>query len=357
MQITPARLDWSKCCKGPIIKRLAKTAKNETFHLGFIINDSDLRRQGNVLFELIMKSRKFYKDIINHCYQRTADNGVLFYTVSDHLVYFTLYCILAKKYGIQVFSLCQMPDHTHDAVATKSQSDLVEFKREVNSRFAREYNKHCGTQGQLFEMPFGSAPKYGDKKARSAIVYIGNNPVERLLVRQAEEYRWNFLAYAFNPHPFSEKIVIRRSSKNLRTAVKVVKAQYKAGRPLNYTIIKNLTAGLSADEKQQFIDFVISTYNVIDYVAACRFFDTYSDMLSAMHATTGSEHDLNEVFVAKSDRPYAQMTRIILDQTGIKDIHQILTMDNDGKWELFLLLREKTDVMGEQIMKFLHMKK
>ena len=136
-----------------------------------------------------------------------------------------MYCIVAKKYGIKVFSLCQMPDHVHDAVASRSQSDLVEFKRELNSRFARDYNKHCDTQGQVFEMPFGSAPKYGDKKARSVIVYIGNNPVERQLVSHAEEYRWNYLAYAFCPNPFSEKIVIRRSSKALRTAVKVIKAR------------------------------------------------------------------------------------------------------------------------------------
>ena len=93
---------------------------------------------------------------------------------------------------------------------------------------------------------------------------------------------------------------------------------------------------------------------MIDYVSAIRFFDTFADMLTAMHATTGSEHDLNEVFVGKSDKPYAQMTSIILSQTDLKDIHQILTMDRDAKWELFLLLRKKTDVMGEQIKKFLH---
>lgn len=268
-----------------------------------------------------------------------------------------MYCIVAKKYGIKVFSLCQMPDHVHDAVAARNQSDLVEFKRELNSRFARDYNKHCDTQGQVFEMPFGSAPKYGDKKARSVIVYIGNNPVERQLVSHAEEYRWNYLAYAFCPNPFSEKIVIRRSSKALRTAVKVIKAQHKAGKPLNFTLLKNITKELSSGELQQITDFIISTYNVIDYVSAIRFFDTFADMLTAMHATTGSEHDLNEVFVGKSDKPYAQMTSIILSQTDLKDIHQILTMDRDAKWELFLLLRKKTDVMGEQIMKFLHMKK
>ena len=87
-----------------------------------------------------MKSRKFYKQIINHCYQRLANGGVLFYTTSDHLVYFTMYCILAQKYGIQVFELCQMPNHVHDAVSAKRLDDLVGFKRELNSRFAKEYN-------------------------------------------------------------------------------------------------------------------------------------------------------------------------------------------------------------------------
>lgn len=56
-----------------------------------------------------MKRRKFYKNTWTHCYQRTADGGVLFYTYSDHLVYFTHYCILARKHHIRVLAMCQMP--------------------------------------------------------------------------------------------------------------------------------------------------------------------------------------------------------------------------------------------------------
>lgn len=76
-----------------------------------------------------MKRRKFYIDILNHCYQRTADDGVLFYTFSDHLVYFTLFCVLARKYNIQVLALCQMPDHVHDCIVAKSSKDFVGFRR------------------------------------------------------------------------------------------------------------------------------------------------------------------------------------------------------------------------------------
>ena len=302
-----------------------------------------------------MKRRKFLKDILNHCYQRSADGGVLFYSARDHLVYFTLYCILARKYGVTVLALCQMPDHVHDAVVAKHQQDLVGFKKELNSRFAKMYNAQAGTSGPVFEYPFGSVPKQGAKRARTNLIYIANNPVERQLVPQAEQYRWNYLAYVLSAHPFSERLVIRRASKYMRTAVSRVEAQYKAGLPLNYTLLKNLTGNLSPAELQQFTDFVVSTYNVIDYQAAIRFFDTYADMLNAIKSTTGSEYDLNETFIGKSDKPYAQMTQILLEECGLEDIHQILSMDNEGKWKLFDILRKRTFAMGKQIAKFLHL--
>lgn len=302
-----------------------------------------------------MKKRKFYKDIINHGYQRTADGGVLFYTQSDHLVYFTIYCTVARKYGVKVLSLCQMPDHLHDAVTARTYHAYYGFKQEVNSRFAKEYNEQCQSQGPVFETPFGSAPKAGIKKGRSNLIYIANNAVERQLVTRAEDYRWNYLAYSLSSHPFSDPIVIRHASKALRTALRIAEAQFKAGRPLNYTLLKNLTKDLTPGEIQQFTDRVVSLYNVIDYAEASRYFETLMEMFIAIHADTGSEFDLNETFVGKSDKPYAQMTRILLETGKWKDIHEILALSRESKLELFELLREQTSVMGEQIGKYLHL--
>lgn len=301
-----------------------------------------------------MKIRKFNSGILNHCYQPSADWGVLFYSRMDHLVFFTLYCVLARKYGIQVLALCQMPDHVHDSVVAKSRENLVGFKKELNSRFAKMYNAFCGTSGPVFLTPFGSAVKKGDKAARSNLIYVNNNAVERRLVKQAEEYRWNFLAYAFIKYPFSPEIVIRRSSKALRTAVKVVTAQFKAGRPMNYALQKRLSKDLTPVEVDQFTDFIISTYNVIDYKAAIRLFDSYPDMMRAIHSNTGSEYDLNEFFLGRTDKPYAQMTRILMKYCGFEDIHEFLSMDSKRKQELYAILRRHTDVMDEQIFRYLH---
>ena len=302
-----------------------------------------------------MKRRKFFKDILTHCYQRSADDGVLFYTYADRLVYFTLYCIMARKHGIHVLSLCQMPDHVHDSVRAKRKADLGNFKREVNTFFSKQWNERCHTKGSVLHSRYGWAQKFGDKKGRSNLVYVGNNPVERTLVEKAEEYRWNYLAYATSDHPFSKKLVIRDARWPLQKAVKEVKAQFKAGKPLNYAQLQRLFKPLTREEGQQLTDFIIVTYNCIDYDGAIRFFDSPDDMIMSMHATTGSEHDINEVFIGKSDVPYARMTSILLKNHFVEDIHDIPSMTIDEKYNLLLQLQPQTDALSEQIAQFLHM--
>ena len=302
-----------------------------------------------------MKRRKFFKDILTHCYQRSADDGVLFYSYGDHLVYFTIYCVLARKYGIQVLDLCQMPDHLHDSVRAKRKSDLSAFKRDVNTAFSKQWNDRCRTKGHVLRKRYGWAQKFGDKKGRTNLVYVGNNPVERRLVEKAEDYRWNYLAYADSDHPFSKKLVIRDARWPLQKAVKEVKAQFKAGKPLNYAQLDRLFKPLTREEGLQLTDFIITTYNCIDYKAANRFFDTGEDMIMSMHVTTGSEHDINEVFIGKSDAPYQQMTSFLLKNHFVEDIHDILSMTTDEKYDLFLRLRPQTEALDEQIARFLHM--
>ena len=150
-------------------------------------------------------------------------------------------------------------------------------------------------------------------------------------------------------------MVIRDARWPLQKAVKEVIAQFKAGRPLNYAQLDRLFKPLSRQEGLQLTDFIITTYNCIDYHAANRFFDTGEDMITSMHATTGSEHDINEVFIGRSDAPYRQMTSFLLKHHLVEDIHDILSMTTDERFDLFLRLKPQTDALDEQIARFLHM--
>lgn len=301
-----------------------------------------------------MKRRRFIRDIVTHCYQRSADGGLLFYSHSDHLVHFTRYCIVARKYGIRVLSLCQMPDHIHDTIIAQRPEQLEKFKRETNSGFSRDWNEWGHLTGSVMESPFGSAPKIGDKKARTNLIYVGNNPVERKLTQKAEDFRWNFLAYADSKNPFSEKLVIREARWPMQKAVKEIKSQFKANKPVTYAMLKRLSAPLTMEERMQLTDFIISTYNVIDYGYAIRFFGSFAKMISAMHVTTGSEYELNEVSVGRSDAHYSTMSSYIIKKYRLKDIHEMLSFSPKKKYEVFLDLLRISDALPEQIAKFPH---
>ena len=302
-----------------------------------------------------MKSRKriVQKGILNHCYQRTAKGVVIFYCISDYLVWFTTFCVTAVKHRVTVLSVAMMPDHLHQSVVADSRRELSAFIGEVTSRFSVAHNGTCHYTGALFEHPYGSAPKYGDKKARTNLIYVGNNPVERRLCRLAEEYRWNFLAFAESPHPFSEPLVVRKASPQMKRAIREVRAQHAARRPMVYGQLKRLFSSLQDSEKEQLVDLIVSTYNVIDYGAATRYFDSYQDMLTAMHASTGSEYDLNEVFVGKSDACYDEMTAVLLKELGLYDIHEVLGWNMDERAKLIGILQRWTNALPEQIAAFL----
>lgn len=301
------------------------------------------------------KGRTTARGIVIHCYQRTVNGELLFYSVSDYLVFFTIFCIEARKYGVRVLALCLMPDHFHVSIVVENSKALSDFISSVTRKYAIQSNITCHRSGQLFARPFGSAPKYGAKKARTNFIYVGNNGVERQLCHKAEDYRWGFLKYAVSASPFSEPLVMRNASVDMKRAVRSVRSYLAKSKELNYALLQRLFRPLSRQEKEQLTDFIISSYDVINHAGAARFFDGYENMLEAMHTNTGSEYDLNEVLVGKSDAHYAVMCSILLKELPIADIHDIFLKNDDERFELYHLLQRKTDATPEQILKFLRL--
>ena len=299
-------------------------------------------------------TRRFFSDILNHCYQRTVNRGLLFYSVTDFLVLFTIVCVNAVRFGIKVYALCFMPDHIHGSYSTFNKRDLSGFVRCYTSEYATSFNAVCHRAGPLFACRFGSAPKIGDKKARTNIVYVNNNPVERRITKKAEDYRWNFLAYATSDHPYSEPIINRLISKNMKQAMAAVKNLHSKGLPVKHTFLKHWFGRLNKKESKQFADFIINTYNIIDYKEAARFFGGFDNMLTALHSTTGSEYDLNEISEGRDDSCFSKMGSLLLNNGLVNDIHEIVAMSSDGKMNLLRFLSGKTEATQAQIAKFLH---
>lgn len=298
-------------------------------------------------------NRRFVPGAVNHIYQIARKGEVIFYNICDHLVYFSIFCTMAERYGIRVLKLCHMPDHIHGSVIADRKRDLSGFERDLTSLFAREHNGTCHREGPFFKTPFGSVPKVDDKKVRTNLIYVDNNPVERHICERAEQYRWNFLAYATNDHPFSEKFRKEDASKAMLRAIRVVKDRHKAGVHMPYALLRRLFKPLSRKEQLQLTDIIITIYSVIDYPAAARYFGSHEGMLTAIHSTTGSEYEMKERFVGKDDSWYTRMSNIVMAHCGLEDIHDMLTFSKERKSDLFLLLRNETMATAGQIAKFL----
>ena len=121
-------------------------------------------------------------------------------------------------------------------------------------------------------------------------------------------------------------------------------------------MLQNLFAGLSRVEKEQLVDYIINSYSVIDHSYCQRLFNSCEDMLLATHANTGSEYDINETFIGKSDRIYPVITNYLLKTLKLSDIHEVLSYPVDTKILLFnRILADLHPSHVQQVAKYLHM--
>jgi len=300
------------------------------------------------------RRRKFVNGEVNHTYQRTVSGFNIFYEVEDYLVYYTIFSVLAIKYGIMVYGLCLMIDHIHSLISAADRKSFCSFIRHVSLLFVKEYNKEHGRSGPLFQEGFGSAPKIGLKRLRTAIAYLFNNPVERFLCSRAQEYRWNFLPYAQCRNPYSEPVRLRQASRALRKAIKEVDGARERGQHMTYTMIRRLFSTLDKQEKNQLTDYIIVRYSAIRYdlLAAC--YGGHDNMLTAINSNTGSEYEINETICGPSDTEFRELYRYVHAE-GFENAGDVINMDRNRKLHLMEKMQKHTSASVYQIRKFLHL--
>ena len=301
-----------------------------------------------------IKRRKVPEGSCQHVYKRTVDGGVLFYRVVDHLVYYTIESIMARRHNMSVLVTCHMFTHTHDLIAAADPSQLSAFEHDINSIFTREYNTETCREGRLFERPFGSAPKRTDKDKRSAAIYILNNPVEKHLVRRAIEDRWTFLAYYDDAFPFSSKPMLSQCRWALRNAMKEVDMEHRCGRYLGYAILHRLFDGLSEDERWQLTDYIIHRYFYLDVNECSKLFGSVERMVRTADETKGKEFDIGEEFDPSSDVPFREMCGLA-GRAGLLKAGSSLWQLSGVRLEDFSRnMQRRTGATDLQVNKFLH---
>ena len=279
--------------------------------------------------KIMTPQRKFTKDGCLHLYQISADKSLIFLTVPDMILLFTLICVKARQYDIRIAALCIMYNHFHLQASADRRVDIEDFMKAVAWAFAFLFNKNYGLKGQLFHHPFGSAPKTKPKKISGNWIYIANNPVGKKAVGKAWDYRWNFLRYApgmdpvsgglkYSPssrHPFSEEYHPLEASKDMLYLVKTVKNRTAAGDFIDYRFFSSSRyASLSEKERLQLLDIIITTYNVIDYGPMLRKYGSVEQFCCILEEVEGGEYDLNDDWEPEDYRHYLRMISIAAEE-------------------------------------------
>lgn len=293
-----------------------------------------------------------------HIYQRSVKGDVIFYTLQDYLVFFSFISIYARKHRVKILGLAIMYNHYHILVIADSRESINKFVAEFSAGYSRMYNEEAGIKGFLFHSPFGSAIKYGDKNIRTAAGYLYNNHTNKKLCNQAEEIRWNFLAFAHNSHPFSKPIIHKEATHALRNALKEIDANRRADRPLNYATLRRLYKPLGKEEKEQLTDYIINAYNAVDYAALESLYRSYDDMLYSFNANTFNEYDIEEDSEERSgdDRVYNRLAKQIMAMGHFASVKDILRLSDYERFRLAVELHAHTGVPYKQIGAFVHLK-
>ena len=299
------------------------------------------------------RKRKFFSGECMHIYQRTVSGFNIFYDREDFIVFFTIFSVISRLYDVCILELCLMIDHIHVLLSAESLEQISSFVRHYSSQYALEYNYSLGRHGPLFHKSFGSAPKKGGKKIRSAIVYIGNNPVEKQLCGNAPEYRWDFLAYLCNANPFSKAVPMNLCSNRLRKVMQEVRSSRKKNEYLTYAQLGRMFARLDNDEKEFLTDYIIRQYWPFDTKTLLSFYESCEDMFHAMKSTSGADHDIREMYHPEPDSVYRDMIRVVRNECQIVPVRRVTVLPPAMKLEIAQQLRQKTSASMRQIEKFL----
>lgn len=303
-----------------------------------------------------MRRLKVYPGEVHHVCQQTIGGFLLFYTVSDYLVFLTIYCTVARRMDLKVLALCPMVDHLHNTVIVPDSRTLSKFVQQYTHLFAEEWNTSRGRRGPLFKHRYMVSAKIGNKQVRTTINYNNNNPVERKLVQKAEEYRWNFLRYAREKNPYSVPYRLSDKSQMFRNILREVRRIHAGGGHLLYSQLERWKKRLKPGEMQQLADYIITLWNVIDYPAAISYYGDYDAMLRSFHDNTGADYDIREDHDNYSDAVYKECTEVVLKTGTVKSLYELPSLSQEDKLALAETLQRRTTARPRQIEKYLHLK-
>ena len=288
----------------------------------------------------------------HHLYMKGKNWWGIFYRIEDCIMYFTTFSVFARRMEMVFVAFSIMFNHTHATAKDETKQRITLFQRQVGVSTAHSYNQEYDRKGQLWHHSYGSSLKISIKKILTNVAYVFNNCVAGKMNQRAIDNRWTLLAYYNNPNPFSEPIIRRKRSRRMIRAMQLVDLKFKNDEYLDYKTQARIFNGLNKKERSQIIDYIISTYNFIDYEALIELYGSFEKVLVSLDSNAGAEYEIKDDCGDHSC--YQKMLRMLYSVYNTTKINVEKMNDNTKKY-LSDLFTVKLGVKRENIEKFFHL--
>lgn len=253
-----------------------------------------------------MRSTNFNRQCLYHLCKISHDGSVVFYSISDFLVFTTVVFVYAARRGVVITELCIMRNHFHIAAYADSRDIITLFYKDICSQFSRIYNRREGKIKLKWKEGSNISEKRSPKDKRSLYLYIaGNAPLKKCCTR-VEGYKWNFLATGLSNDKQEEKEI----SKNLELAEALVRESFRLGRPVSYEFLNHYGKTLKKSELNILTDYILQTYLNIDFRDICSLFGAKESFIASANMANGFDHDTEDDFSNEDYRHYSELTSL-----------------------------------------------
>jgi putative transposase len=134
--------------------------------------------------------RIVYPEVPHHVTQRGNRRGPIFFEPADQHVYLRILAEQVRRYEVEVWSYCLMPNHVHLILTPTDEIGLGRAIGETHRRYVAFVNGRSGWTGDLFQNRFSSVAM-DEEHFISAARYVAMNPVRARLVTRAEDWPWS----------------------------------------------------------------------------------------------------------------------------------------------------------------------
>ena len=147
-------------------------------------------QSGKVTGYLTLKQRIVVRGGIYHVTQRALGKEKLFYEEADFLYFLKVLKESVKKFELDLFSFCLMPNHVH-LLFRLNQENLSVAMKNIFERYADCINKKYDRIGHVFSGRYRASFCSGESYLLAASAYIHLNPYRAKLCDAQLDYRWS----------------------------------------------------------------------------------------------------------------------------------------------------------------------